>query len=152
MKGTKANFYDFASKVFYRPNKNNTITLSAYLSKDYYQVDSLFSLENVIASKTQFDYGHQNASIHWSHYFGPKLSMEIVGVTSLYKTRTYAPDSVNNIDLRNQVFYNNLKAQWDYLPDEKQKINFGISGIRFDIQPGSLNKDVKSRIAAVENT
>lgn len=150
MKGTKANFYDFASKVFYRPNKNNTITLSAYLSKDYYQVDSLFSLENVIASKTQFDYGHQNASIHWSHYFGPKLSMEIVGVTSLYKTRTYAPDSVNNIDLRNQVFYNNLKAQWDYLPDEKQKINFGISGIRYDIQPGSLNKDVKSRIAAVE--
>jgi outer membrane receptor protein involved in Fe transport len=57
---------------------------------------------------------------------------------------------VNNIDLRNQVFYNNLKAQWDYLPDEKQKINFGISGIRYDIQPGSLNKDVKSRIAAVE--
>ncbi|MFY7826537.1 MAG: TonB-dependent receptor [Flectobacillus sp.] len=150
MKNTKANFYDFATKVFYRPNKNNTITLSGYLSKDYYQVDSLFSLENVIAKKTEFDYGHKNASIHWSHYFNPKVSLEVVGVTSLYKTKTYSPDSVNNIDLRNQVFYNNLKAQIDYLPSEKQKINIGISAIRYDIEPGSLNREVKSRIASVE--
>lgn len=150
IKNTKANFYDLATKVYFRPNKNNTFSLSAYLSKDFYQVDSLFSLENVIAKQTKFDYGHQNAALHWSHYFNPQLSMEVVGVTSFYKTLTYAPDSVNNIDLRNSVLYNNLKIGFDYSPSDAHKINFGASLVRYDIAPGSLNKEVKSRIAAVE--
>lgn len=147
---TKANFYDLASKVFFRPNKNNTLSFSMYLSKDFYQVDSLFSLENVVAKQTQFKYGHQNFALHWSHYFNPQLSMEVSGVSSVYKTLTYSPDTVNTIDLTNKILYNNLKVNFDYNPNEKHKINAGLSVIRYDIMPGTLNKGVVSRIAAVE--
>jgi hypothetical protein len=150
MENTRANFYDIATKVFYRPNKKNTLTFATYFSKDYYQIDSLFSLQNVIAKKTQFDYGHQNMSIHWSRYFNPKLSMEVVGVTSDYKTTTYAPDTVNRIDLKNQISYKNLKIGFDYSPNDAHKLNFGLSGIRYDIQPGTLNKGIVSRITSVE--
>lgn len=149
MKNTRANFYDLATKVFFRPNKNNTFSLSTYLSKDFYQVDSLFSLENVVAKQTQFDYGHLNFSARWSHYFNTKMSLDVVGVLSNYKTRTYAPDSVNRIDLYNSIDYKNLKVNFDYNPNEKHKINFGVSGINYQISPGKLNENVSSRIATV---
>lgn len=149
IKNTRANFYDLATKIFYRPNKSNTISLSTYISNDFYQVDSLFSLENVVAKRTQFDYGHLNFSAHWSHYFNPRLSMDVVGVVTNYKTRTYAPDSVNRIDLANRIDYKNLKINFDYNPSDKHKFNFGITGVRYDISPGTLNKDVKSRVSTV---
>ncbi|MEA5260232.1 TonB-dependent receptor [Arcicella aquatica] len=149
MRNTRANFYDVATKVYFRPNKNNTISLSTYMSKDFYQVDSLFSLENVVAKQTQFDYGHLNFSARWSHYFNTKFSLDVVGVVSNYKTRTYAPDSVNRIDLYNSIDYKNIKVNFDYNPDEKHKINFGASGINYQISPGKLNENVKSRISSV---
>ncbi|MBB6003986.1 TonB-dependent receptor [Arcicella rosea] len=149
MRNTRANFYDLATKVFFRPNKNNTFSLSTYVSKDFYQVDSLFSLENVVAKQTQFDYGHLNFSSRWSHYFNTKMSLDVVGVLSNYKTKTYAPDSVNRIDLRNSVNYKSVKVNFDYNPDEKHKINFGISGINYQISPGKLNENVSSRISTV---
>ena len=149
IKNTRANFYDLATKVFYRPNKNNTLSLSTYISHDYYQVDSLFSLENVIAKQTQFTYGHLNFSGRWSHYFNTRLSMDVLGVVSNYKTRTYSPDSVNRIDLNNNINYKNLKVNFDFNPNDNHKINFGLSGVRYDISPGMLNKDVKSRVSTI---
>lgn len=149
IKNTRANFYDLATKVFYRPNKNNTISLSTYISHDYYQVDSLFSLDNVIAKQTQFTYGHLNFSGRWSHYFNTRLSMDVLGVMSNYKTRTYSPDSVNRIDLGNNINYKNVKINFDYNPNDNHKINFGLSGVRYDISPGILNQNVKSRVATV---
>jgi hypothetical protein len=149
IKNSRANFYDLATKVFYRPNKNNTLSLSTYVSNDYYQVDSLFSLENVVAKRTQFDYGHLNFSGRWSHYFNPRLSMDVVGVVTNYRTRTYSPDSVNTIDLNNKINYKNLKINFDYNPNDKHKLNFGFTGIRYDISPGILNKNVQSRVATV---
>jgi hypothetical protein len=149
MKNTRANFYDIATKVFFRPNKNNTFSLSTYLSKDFYQIDSLFSLENVVAKQTKFDYGHTNISARWSHYFNTKMSMDMVGVWANYKTKTYAPDSVNSIDLTNSVDYKNLKVSLDYNPNEKHKMNAGLSIVSYDIAPGTLNNGVVSRIASV---
>ncbi|MES2517660.1 MAG: TonB-dependent receptor [Bacteroidota bacterium] len=149
IKNTRANFYDLATKVFFRPNKNNTLSLSTYVSNDFYQVDSLFSLDNVIAKQTQFTYGHLNFSGRWSHYFNTRLSMDVVGVVTNYKTRTYAPDSVNRIDLTNKINYKNLKVNFDYNPNDKHKINFGLSGVTYNISPGTLNENVKSRVATV---
>jgi CarboxypepD_reg-like domain/TonB dependent receptor/TonB-dependent Receptor Plug Domain len=149
IKNSRANFYDLATKVFYRPNKNNTFSLSTYVSSDFYQVDSLFSLENVIAKRTQFDYGHLNFSGRWNHYFNTKLSVDVLGVYSNYKTRTYAPDSVNRIELNNSIDYKNLKIDFDYNPNERHKINFGVSAVTYDIAPGALNQNVKSRISTV---
>lgn len=149
MKNTRANFYDIATKVFYRPDKNNTFSLSTYISRDFYQVDSLFSLENVVAKQTQFTYGHVNLSGRWSHYFNPKMSLDVVGVLSNYKTKTYSPDSVNRIELYNNINYKNLKANIDYNPNERHKLNFGLSVVNYQISPGRLNENVQSRIATV---
>ncbi|MDR6561101.1 MULTISPECIES: TonB-dependent receptor [unclassified Arcicella] len=150
IKNTRANFYDIATKVFYKPNKNNTISLMTYLSHDYYRVDSLFSLENVIAKESEFRYGHQNASLKWNHYISPKASFELIAAFSKYKTTTESPDSVNRIDLKNSIQYQNFKANLDYAFNEKHKANVGFSAVRYDLSPGSLNRDIVSKISKVE--
>jgi hypothetical protein len=150
LKNIRANFMDVATKVYYRPNAKNTISFSNYLSQDFYRVDSLFSIENVVAKRTSFDYGHQNFALHWNHYFSNKLNMMLSATTTLYKTKTYAPDSVNTIDLNSSIDYKNLHASFDYQPTERHKMNFGASFLQYFIQPGSLNEGVVSRVATVK--
>ncbi|MBP6054838.1 MAG: TonB-dependent receptor [Cytophagaceae bacterium] len=149
LKNIRANFSDIATKIYFRPNQKNTISLSAYLSHDYYRVDSLFSIENVIAKQTSFDYGHKNASFHWNHYFSPKLSMLVAGAMSNYSTKTYAPDSVNTINLNSSILYRNASLSFDYQPVENHKFNFGTSVTGYDINPGVLNDGVVSRVSSV---
>jgi hypothetical protein len=150
LKNIRANFSDVATKVFYRPNNKNTISFSSYLSQDYYRVDSLFSIENVIAKRTSFDYGHTNFAIHWNHYFSEKLNLMLSAASTVYKTKTYAPDTVNTIDLNSFIKYKNLSASFDYQPNSKHKMNFGGTITRYDIDPGSLNIGVVSRVATVK--
>ena len=150
LKNIRANFSDVATKVFYRPNTKNTISFSSYLSQDYYRVDSLFSIENVIAKRTSFDYGHTNFAIHWNHYFSEKLNLMLSAASTVYKTKTYAPDTVNTIDLNSFIKYKNLSASFDFQPNAKHKMNFGATITRYDIDPGSLNIGVVSRVATVK--
>jgi len=149
LKNIRANFMDLATKIYYRPNNKNTISFSNYYSYDYYRVDSLFSLENVVAKRTNFDYGHQNFAVHWNHYFSPKLSMMLSATTTLYNTKTYAPDTVNTINLTSSIDYKSLHASFDYIPNETHKLNFGGSITRYDIKPGTLNDGIVSRVSRV---
>jgi hypothetical protein len=149
-KNTRANFYDVANKIYFKPNAKNTISLSTYFSQDFYRVDSLFSLENVVAKQTDFRYGHTNASLRWNHYFNPKTSLEVVGAFSNYKINTLSPDSVNQIDLKNYIQYKNFKVNLDYSPNEKHRTNLGFSVTQYDLSPGVFNKDIVSKIATVE--
>lgn len=150
LKNIRANFSDIATKIYFRPNTKNTISVSAYLSNDYYRVDSLFSIENVVAKQTSFDYGHKNGSFHWNHYFSPKLNMLVSAAVSNYVTKTYAPDSVNTIELNSAILYRNGSMSFDYQPAENHKLNFGISTTRYDIKPGTLNDGIVSRVATVK--
>jgi hypothetical protein len=150
LKNTRANFYDIANKVFYKPNAKNTISLSTYISQDYYRVDSLFSLENVIAKHTDFKYGHTNASLKWNRYFNPKTSLEVIAAYSNYKTLTESPDSVNRIELKNNILYKNLKINLDRTLNDKHRVNLGLSAVQYDLSPGILNKDIISKISTIE--
>ena len=134
-KNTRANFYDIANKIYFKPNAKNTFSLSTYFSQDFYRVDSLFSLENVVAKQTDFKYGHTNASLKWNHYFNPHTSLEVVGAYSIYKTNTLSPDSVNSIDLKNYIQYKNVKVNLDYSPNEKHRTNLGLSVVQYDLMP-----------------
>jgi hypothetical protein len=150
LKNTRANFYDIANKIYYKPNAKNTFALSTYFSQDFYRVDSLFSLENVIAKQTDFTYGHQNVSLKWNKYLTPRANFEIVGAYSKYRTITESPDSVNRIELTNSIQYQSIRANVDYVVNERHKTNFGISIVKYDLDPGVLNKNIISKISSVE--
>lgn len=150
MKNTRANFYDLSNKLFYKVNSKNTISLSTYFNRDVYRVDSLFSLENVIANQTEFTYGHANASLTWNKYISSKANFELVGAFSNYTTVTESPDSLNRFSLENNIQYSNVKGLLNYLPNAKHDITAGFAVTRYDINPGTLNQNIVSAILPVD--
>jgi hypothetical protein len=146
MKNTRANFLDFTNKLFFKINSKNSLSLSTYFSKDYYRIDSLFSLRGVIAKQTAFNYGQNNFSLKWNKYVSEKLNFELSTVHSLYKTRTQSPDSVNAFVLDNYIKYQGVKFMVGISPDQNQIINAGINAVFYEIIPGELNKEIKSAV------
>jgi len=142
IKNTKADFYDITAKVEFRPTKKDKIALTGFTGFDKFKVagDSLANLE-VNASSSLFNWRTTNGTLSWVHSFGTKLTSKIVGVYSRYDANIINPDSVLAFHLESNIIYKNLKADFNYLPSEKQKIDFGVSTIDYQIQPGKLSPD-----------
>ncbi|MBL0302083.1 MAG: TonB-dependent receptor [Cytophagaceae bacterium] len=146
MKNTRANFLDLTNKLFFKINSRNSLSVSTYFSKDYYRMDSLFSLRGVIAKQTAFNYGQNNISLKWNKYVSEKLNFELSTVHSLYKTRTQSPDSVNAFVLDNYIKYQGVKFMVGISPGKNQIINAGINAVFYEIMPGELNKEIESAV------
>jgi len=146
MKSTRANFLDLTNKLFFKINSQNSFSVSTYFSKDYYRMDSLFSLRGVIAKQTAFNYRQNNVSLKWNKYVSEKLNFELSSVHSLYKTRTQSSDSLNAFLLENYIKYQSVKFMVGISPGKNQIINAGINAVFYEIMPGELNKEVKSAV------
>ena len=49
LKNTKANFKDSTVKLLYLPNENNQLTYTHFFSQDFYQLDLISSIENIVS-------------------------------------------------------------------------------------------------------
>ena len=133
-----ASFYDLVNKLSYRPTEKDNITLSTYISNDTYSVDSLFEIAGALAKKATIKYGHQNFGLRWNHYFNSKLNFNLLAVSSRYATNTRVVDTSAGLNLGSEINYKNLKGELTYIPSKKQRINAGISAIRYDLQAANL--------------
>jgi ferric enterobactin receptor len=142
IKNTKADFYDITAKLEFRPTKKDKIAFTGFTGFDKFKVagDSLANLE-VNASSSLFDWRTTNATLAWVHSYNAKFTSKISGVYSSYAANIINPDSALAFKLASNIVYKNIKADFNYLPSEKQKIDFGISAIDYQIQPGKLNPD-----------
>jgi hypothetical protein len=141
LQNIKANFYDIATKLFYRMNAKNTMTFSGYLSKDFFQTDLLGTIGNVNATSTQYDYQTANAALKWFHSFSSKLNLQTTAVYTNYQPQTLLPElnSDNKVSIQSGIVYNQLKSSLNYNLNEKHRFELGISTILYKINPGTLN-------------
>lgn len=141
LQNIKANFYDLATKLFYKMNARNTFTFSGYLSKDFFQTDLLGTIGNVNATSTQYDYQTENAALKWFHAFNSKLNLQTSAIYTNYQPKTLLPElnSNNKVSLESGIVYNQLKSSLNYALNEKHSIEGGISTILYRINPGILN-------------
>lgn len=140
LENIKANFYDLATKVYYKINTKNTLSLSGYLSKDFFQTDLLGTIANVNASATQYDYRTFNTSMKWFHAFNTKLNLQTVAVYTHYQPQTLLPElnSNNKVSIASGIRYHQLKSSLSYSIGE-HRIEMGIGTILYNINPGTLN-------------
>ncbi len=139
IKNTQADFYDITAKLEFRPTKKDKIAFTGFTGFDKFKVagDSLANLE-VNASSSLFDWRTTNATLSWVHSYNSKFTSKISAVYSGYDANITNPDSALAFKLASNIIYKNIKADFNYLPSEKQKIDFGISSIDYQIQPGKL--------------
>ncbi|MEI7582670.1 carboxypeptidase-like regulatory domain-containing protein [Runella sp.] len=143
-KGTRANFYDITSKLAIKPSTKDQIYLTFYQGKDVFKIagDSLARTE-VNATSSVFDWQTRNLTARWNHAFSEKLFANLIAVYSSYTPTITNPDSANAFELKSGLVYKNIKLDLGYVAG-KHKIDAGLSGIRYDIQPGDLQPTLAS--------
>lgn len=134
----KPAFYDLANKLTWTPTEKDHVSFSSYIGFDSYQVDTLFSISNIIPRQATMQYGHTNFAVRWNHYFSDRLNFNLLAVRSRYHTSTEARDVKAGFDYDTQLDYYNAKAELTYAPSTLQRINAGVTATRYEINPAEL--------------
>lgn len=125
---SSASFYDLNLNITHTINPKNTIYITGYFSHDNFKLDS----------DTLYKYGNQNAIIKWKHIFNNKF----YGVVSAGLDRyDYSVNSdifpLNAFKLAYDINQTHFRTEFNYNPNNKHSVNFGLHSIYYKIHPGS---------------
>ncbi len=138
-KNSRAAFSDFNALITHNINTKNTVYITGYMSFDKFKLNS----------DTLYQYGNKNANIKWKHIFNNKLYDVITAGFDHYQygvSTSYNP--VNAYVLRFDINQATFRADFNYSPNNKNKIDFGLNSVYYVLHPGSFKpNDAKSLVA-----
>jgi len=122
-----AYFYDLNTKLNYKLNTNNNLFLSGYFGRD------VFSLNNSFKNT----YGNATLNLRWNHLFSDKLFSNL---SMIYSDYYYGLDlDLIGFTWESGIKNYNIKYDFKNYITDKVKLNFGINGIYYDFNPGTIN-------------
>ena len=123
---TDVGFYDVNMKTNYNADQKNKLFLSSYFGRDVLRFGDNFGV----------GYGNTSGNLRWNHIFSNKLFSNLSLIYSKYdynidfKIGEFKWDSsINNM---------NIKYEFDYYLSNALKLDFGVSGIYYDFNPGQI--------------
>ena len=122
-----AYFYDLNTKLNYKIDNDNSLYLSGYFGRDVFKLDGSF-INN---------YGNSTLNLRWNHLFTDKLFSNLSLIYSDY----YYGLQLDFIGFKYDSGIRNYNIKYDfknYITD-KVKINYGVNGIYYDFNPGTIN-------------
>ena len=152
LKNTRANFNDSTVKLLYIPNSNNQLTYTNFLSNDFYQLDLISSVENIISSSNQYEFSTINHSLKWLHTFKNDTNLTGSLIHSSYKPKNLFPeiDSDNVISFESQVDYSSIQFEYLNSNNDNFDIYSGLQLNRYQVSPGNLNPGFGNNINPVD--
>ncbi|MBC8755377.1 TonB-dependent receptor [Kordia sp. YSTF-M3] len=126
IKDDKISFYDLNLKTNYEINENNRIYLSGYFGRD------VFDLSQFIQNR----YGNTSANLRWNHIFSEKLFSNLSLIYSKYNYELVL-DFIK-LDWVSDIQNFNIKYDLRYYTSDKLKLDFGVSGISYNFNPGEI--------------
>ena len=119
-------FYDLNLKSNYNINENNKLYLSGYLGRDNFKFEGGFSNA----------YGNVTGNIRWNHIFNDKLFSNL---TTIYSEYYYDLTlDLFEFDWKSSINNYNIKYDFKYYASNAFKLDFGVSGIYYDFNPGVI--------------
>ena len=129
-KNSKAGFYDVNLNISHEINKKNSLFLTAYMSKDNFNLNS----------DTSYDYGNKNISLKWKHIFNNKLYMLVSGGYDNYEYHIQSDaNAIISYKLGFNITQENFKLHFNYFINSKHTLEYGISSILYKLNPGNYN-------------
>ncbi|GAA4305966.1 TonB-dependent receptor [Aestuariibaculum suncheonense] len=132
LKDDKISFYDLNLKTNYQINDNNRIYLSGYFGRD------VFNLSTVIEN----NYGNATGNVRWNHIFNDKLFSNLSLIYSKYDYQIIL-DFIE-LDWVADIKNYNLKYDLKYYLNDKINLDFGVSGITYNLNPGEVKPSSES--------
>ena len=130
MKNSDASFYDVNASITHQLNDNNALYFTGYTSNDHFKLDS----------DTIYRYTNKTATLKWKHTFNNKLYGMLTGTYSAYNYKVESEiDPINAFRMKYDIRQWQGKADFNYFHSAQNTINFGISTIRYTLNPGSFS-------------
>lgn len=126
LKNDKISFYDLNLKTNYEINENNRVYLSGYFGRD------IFNIGNFIENS----YGNISGNLRWNHIFNDRLFSNLSVIYSKYDYKIVL-DFIK-LDWVADIENYNLKYDLRYYLSDKIKVDFGASGITYNLNPGAI--------------
>ena len=129
LKNSSGSFYDVTAQLTHVIDEDNSLYLSAYMSKDKFSLNS----------DTLYGYSDRNASLKWKKVFNNKLYGVLTGGMSEYEYEILNENvPVNAFEMDFRIRQVNAKADLSYFYNSQHTINFGVGTIRYELSPGDL--------------
>jgi hypothetical protein len=121
-----ASFYDLNAKLNYKFNDKNSLFLSGYFGRDFFNISDQF--ENT--------YGNSTFNLRWNHLFSDKLFSNLSTIFSDY----YYGLTLTNVGFNWQSSIKNFNLKYDlkYYMNDKVKLNFGLNSLYYKFNPGTI--------------
>lgn len=124
---SKASFFDIQGIITNNINEKNSISLLGYYSNDKFD----YYRENA------FNYGNFASTLKWKHSFDSKLSSQVSAIISNYHYQLdIKQDSTNFSSMYYELNQKILRADFQYFPADKHKIEFGLDATYYSLLPG----------------
>lgn len=121
-----ASFYDLNLKTNYEINAKNKLFLSGYRGRDDFSINGAF----------ESNYGNLSGNLRWNHIFSDKLFSNVSLIYSKYDYELLL-DFFDFNWISNIKNYN-LKYDFKYYASDKFKLDFGVSTIAYEFNPGEI--------------
>lgn len=121
-----ANFYDLNLKTNYNLDDKNKLFLSGYFGRDDFNFGGNF----------KSGYGNASGNIRWNHLFNDRLFSNASLIYSKYDYELEF-DSFE-FDWVSSITNYNIKYDLSYYLNDQFKLNFGVSGIYYQFDPGQI--------------
>lgn len=121
-------FYDLNAKVNYKLSKKDRIYLSGYFGRDVLGVGKTFGI----------DWGNATGTLRWNRIVNEKLFSNTSVIYSAYDYNISIASGNVDFDILSKINDINLKQEFQYFANTKNKIKFGANVIRHSITPGQI--------------
>lgn len=138
-KENKLYFYDLNAKVNYRLSKKDRLFISGYFGRDVLGLGTSFGI----------DWGNITGTMRWNRIINEKLFLNTSFIYSTfdYQFKIDVGDIEFKVKSRIQDF--NLKQEFYYYPNTRNKIRFGWNAIHHGITTGQVEASAESGLTPV---
>jgi hypothetical protein len=133
-KDNKLYFYDLNTKLNYRLSKKDRLFLSGYFGRDVLGFGNTFGI----------DWGNATATARWNRIINSKLFSNTSLIYSNYDYKISIKGGDVDFDIKSRIQDYNLKQEFQYFANSRNKIRFGANVIHHTITPGQI--EVRSSI------
>lgn len=141
-KGNTLYFYDLNAKLNYRLNTKNRLFLSGYFGRDKLGLGTQFGI----------DWGNATGTVRWNRIISGKWFSNTSFIVSAYDYKIAISNEILSFSVKSSINDVNLKHEYQYFANTRNKVKFGVNVIRHSIIPGQIDVDETSFINPIRLT
>jgi hypothetical protein len=124
-------FYDLNAKVNYRVSKKDRIFLSGYFGRDVLGVGETFGI----------NWGNATGTLRWNRIVSDKLFSNTSVIFSSYDYNIGIKSGLVDFDIISKIQDFNVKQEFQYFANTRNKIKYGVNIIHHTITPGQVKSN-----------